>query len=118
MGIKKFLAIFKWRIVLGNQYIGVLGMGLVIVKTLQDVLKSAQINIPIYVLFPLAIITLWYTGFLADKHNIYWQELNYASEKNPFFQKYLVKENGKKIQSNIDPGHKKRRYASHEKKKA
>jgi len=27
MGIKKFLAIFKWRIILGNQYIGVLGMG-------------------------------------------------------------------------------------------
>lgn len=91
MDLKKLIktgAIFKWRIQLGYAAIGIFGMGLVIAKTVQDVIKPF-IEIPMYILFPLGVIGLWVAGFLYDKMGLYSNEMEYSSSRNTYYEKYL-----------------------------
>jgi len=85
MNLKRFLAINKWRINFGYTWIGTIGIGLVVCKTIQDISKQ-YIILPIWILFPLCVFTLWLVGYIVDKNKMYSEEMKYSTERNDFFR--------------------------------
>lgn len=96
VSLKKFLAVNRWRVQLGYATIGVFGMGMVIAKTIQDIIKPYY-YMPMWMLFPLGCVALWLGGFLYDKLGFYSNEMDYASKRNPFYT-----ENFKKIHESME----------------
>lgn len=82
-------AIAKWHICLGYGVVGVLGMGLVIAKTVKDVLDAAGIVTHMRYLYPLGIFGLWLAGFLYDKLGFYSRESSYGCERNAYYEKHV-----------------------------
>lgn len=61
-------------------------MGLVIAKTIQDILHGLNIHIPIYILLPAGLFLLYLAGHLWDKLGLYQIEAAYGFERSKFFK--------------------------------
>lgn len=91
MKIINWLVIAKWHVGLGYGVVGIFGMGLVIGKTVQDILFSVGIGVPLKVLYPLGIIGLWLIGYFYDRFGWYSIESSYGCERNEFMGKRFPK---------------------------
>lgn len=92
--LKNKLAIIKWHISLGYGTLGIFGIGLVIAKTMQDILYSINIGVPMIYLYPAGVLILWATGYIYDRSGMYSAEGTYGCERNEFM-KGLKKEEKK-----------------------
>ena len=70
----------------GYSYVGVLGIGIVIAHSVQEILRNASINMPIYILYPAGIIILIVIGWFDTRYGFHTKELEYATSEN----KYLI----------------------------
>lgn len=93
MNFKKWGAIQRWRIQLGYSTIGVFGIGIVIAKSLQDLLHNAGFDVPFIPLYCLGVVALWVGGYIWDKMGYYSLETEYASERNTYFEKHMKGKN-------------------------
>jgi hypothetical protein len=84
--VKKALSLARWRIAIGYSVIGVPGMGLVIAKTIQDILNGINLHIPIYILFPAGVVTLFVAGYIWDVFGFYQIEAAHGFERAKFFR--------------------------------
>ena len=70
----------------GYSYIGTLGIGFVVASELQ---RHAPFNkLPIYVLFPIGVMLIWFIGVIDVKFNFFSEEAKYSSKKNPFWEEF------------------------------
>jgi Sec-independent protein secretion pathway component TatC len=88
----RWLAIQRIRINNGYSVLGIFGIGIVIVESVQKLLLSMSIAIPMYYLYPIGVICLWITGFIYDKCGLFSAEQEYISERNTYFQRYMKKD--------------------------
>ena len=84
MDIKRLIAKTKWRTATGYNWISFLGISLVIVQAVQK-----YIEVPIYIIYPVTMVGLYILGTILDKYGLVSKELEYASERNTYFQKYM-----------------------------
>lgn len=91
--MKNFLVVNRWRITLGYSYVGMLGIGLVVAKTIQDILITNNISVSLLILVPFGVFILWLIGYLADILGYYSTEVDYISKRNPYFEKHLKGKN-------------------------
>jgi hypothetical protein len=94
--IKRRLIIVKWQVGLGYGVLGMFGMGLVIAKTVQDILLSINIGIPMVYLYPAGVLTLWFVGFIYDRGGLYSIESSYGLERNEYMERRFPKASEKK----------------------
>ena len=89
MNFKRFISVNRWRTAIGYNTIGIFGIGIVVAKTMQDLLIKININIPFFLLFILGVAALWITGYLYVKIGMYSVETEYMTEQNTYFEKHL-----------------------------
>ena len=83
--MKKLVAHNKWKFMVGYQYLGALGIGLVGSERVQNKILP---NVPLYIIYPMAVLGVWAVGSIAIKTGVHSEELKYASEKNTFFTEW------------------------------
>lgn len=86
---RKFISVNRWRMQLGYNTIGILGIGLVVAKTMQEILINIEVQISIIYLFVFGVVTLWGVGYLWDRLGFYSDEVDYVSERNPYFEQHI-----------------------------
>jgi hypothetical protein len=94
--LKRRMIIVKWQIGLGYGVLGMFGMGLVIAKTVQDIFLSINIGIPMVMLYPAGVLTLWLVGFIYDRGGWYSIESSYGFERNEYMERRFPKVSEKK----------------------
>lgn len=93
MNLRKILAVNKARFTRGYSWVGMLGMGLVISKTVQDIIKF-YFPLPIWIIFPAGVFLLWLIGYFDHKKGFLAEELNHNIENNTLLID-LIKKGGK-----------------------
>lgn len=67
----------------GWSWLGTLGMGFVVVATLQK-----YVELPIWLLYPLGMLVIWFVGWLdVIKLKSWSSETEYTFKTNPIFQR-------------------------------
>lgn len=84
--MRKKLSLCRWHIAIGYSVLGVPGMGLVIAKTVKDVLITVNIDFPLRYLFPLGLAILYLAGYLWDKLGFYQIEASHGFARSNFFK--------------------------------
>ena len=77
------------RLQVGYNTIGVFGMGIVIVKTVQEILLGVKIDIDFPILYVLAIFGIWLGGYVWVRSGFLGEEQRYNSENNPYFREHM-----------------------------
>lgn len=95
--IKKWLVMWKVRLVYANSYFGVLSMAILVTQTIQDKLKDIGIVMYYYQVFGILLLFGIVLAWGLDHFGVYEEELNYSTGKSTLLHK-LVKE-GKDGQS-------------------
>ena len=92
----KWLAIQRWRINSGYGVVGMFGIGLVIAESVQNLLKSVNIGVPMYYLYPAGVLILWIAGYIYDRSGLFSAEQEFTSERNTYFEKYMRRDDENK----------------------
>jgi len=80
--IIKKLAEIRVKYAYATSMFNMFGMPIVVMKTIQDLLRSMNINIHFLVLFGIIVIGLIVAGFILDEIGFYEAEITFQGERN------------------------------------
>lgn len=86
---RNFVSFLKHRLQRGYSYVGVLGIGLVVAESLQNILVNAGWPIPIYVLYPLGISFLMLVGVIDSHFGFFTKEMQISTSQNHYLISHL-----------------------------
>lgn len=73
----------------GYSYVGILGIGLVVAESAQNILLNAGIPIPIYILYPAGVFALLTIGIIDKRFGFHRKELEIITGQNAFLLERL-----------------------------